>query len=175
MLGATTVVIVVAFRSASLEGTLSLAESLASRDLLPWFLGVAAFVLISLIGVRRYRVGHPNVFHQSLAKAWQAARGLSARTLVATGALTLASVAVRVAVLPILGAAYVADLDILNTAVGSFALLYSQLILPTPSGVGMVKKERAGIEHGVGEPAYVPPTPPKSYQEELALRLLDRM
>jgi uncharacterized membrane protein YbhN (UPF0104 family) len=51
---------------------------------------------------------------------------------------TLVNVVARTAILPILALTLPVPPDLGPTALGAFALLYSQLILPTPSGVGAV-------------------------------------
>jgi uncharacterized membrane protein YbhN (UPF0104 family) len=59
--------------------------------------------------------------------------------LVASLPLSFLNLATRVAILPVLASTLAAPPDIGPMLVGSFALLYSQLILPTPSGAGAVE------------------------------------
>ncbi|HXI21777.1 MAG TPA: hypothetical protein VNH46_11855, partial [Gemmatimonadales bacterium] len=58
--------------------------------------------------------------------------------LVAGGALSGYNILARTAVLPILAAALPDHPPIGVMLLGSFALLYSQLVLPTPAGAGAV-------------------------------------
>jgi uncharacterized membrane protein YbhN (UPF0104 family) len=59
--------------------------------------------------------------------------------LLASVPLSLVNIATRVAILPVLAFSLPSPPALGPTAVGSFALLYSQLVLPTPSGVGAVE------------------------------------
>jgi uncharacterized membrane protein YbhN (UPF0104 family) len=59
--------------------------------------------------------------------------------LLASIPLSLINLATRVAILPVLALTLPSPPPIGPLAVGSFALLYSQLILPTPSGAGAVE------------------------------------
>ncbi len=53
--------------------------------------------------------------------------------------LSFLNLATRVAVLPVLAATLPQPPELWPMVLGSFALLYSQLILPTPSGAGAVE------------------------------------
>ena len=59
--------------------------------------------------------------------------------LVASMPLSLVNLATRVAILPVLALTLTSPPPLGPTILGSFALLYSQLILPTPSGAGPVE------------------------------------
>ncbi|HXE58976.1 MAG TPA: hypothetical protein VNK43_13330, partial [Gemmatimonadales bacterium] len=59
--------------------------------------------------------------------------------LLASAPLSLVNVVTRVAILPVLAATLPEPPPVGPTALGSFALLYSQLVLPTPSGAGAVE------------------------------------
>jgi uncharacterized membrane protein YbhN (UPF0104 family) len=59
--------------------------------------------------------------------------------LVASVPMTLLNLGTRVAILPVLALTVASPPDLGPVALGSFALLYSQLILPTPSGAGAVE------------------------------------
>ena len=65
-------------------------------------------------------------------------RRLPARTLIASALLGFLNVAARIAVLPVLLAALPDPPPLGPAILGSFALVYSQLALPTPSGAGVV-------------------------------------
>ena len=59
--------------------------------------------------------------------------------LVASIPLSFLNLATRVAILPVLALTLPSPPALGPLAVGSFALLYSQLVLPTPSGAGAVE------------------------------------
>jgi uncharacterized membrane protein YbhN (UPF0104 family) len=59
--------------------------------------------------------------------------------LLATAPLTFINLASRVAILPVLASTLPDAPPMALLLIGSFALLYSQLILPTPSGAGAVE------------------------------------
>jgi uncharacterized membrane protein YbhN (UPF0104 family) len=63
---------------------------------------------------------------------------LPVRTLSAAGLLGLVNVAARTATLPVLLMTLPEPPPLGPAILGSFALLYSQLALPTPSGAGVV-------------------------------------
>ncbi len=66
-------------------------------------------------------------------------RRMPAWPLVASVPLSFINVATRVAILPVLALTLPHPPAMGPLAVGSFALLYSQLVLPTPSGAGAVE------------------------------------
>jgi len=100
--------------------------------------GVLALAVASVVLLRWYRRRLPRGFTASVADAWRAARGLGWRGVSGAGALTALSMVARTAILPVL-AAGLPGLDPGAVAVGSFALLYGQLVLPTPAGAGGVE------------------------------------
>lgn len=107
-------------------------------DLWPWAAlaaGASAVALwAGLLGLRRARgrTDPPAVepHRQPLRLRWW--------TLLAVAPLTLVSVAARVALLPVLALTLPQPPPIEALALGSFALIYGQLLLPTPSGAGAV-------------------------------------
>ncbi len=116
-----------------------LVERLTSPAMLPW-LG-AVVVLLALGGVAAYRLRHriPPVVEQSLREALRETRRLSGGVIAAATGLTILSMLARIAILPVLLLAYAPLADPLPVFVGSFALIYSQLLLPTPGGAGGVE------------------------------------
>jgi uncharacterized membrane protein YbhN (UPF0104 family) len=66
-------------------------------------------------------------------------RRLPLSVLILSGGLTLITVGARVAVLPLLGLAQAGHPPVGVMLMGSYGLVYSQLFLPTPSGVGAVE------------------------------------
>jgi uncharacterized membrane protein YbhN (UPF0104 family) len=125
----------------------ALLERLVSPGALPWLVGVGFLVIGAAVAAYRYRARLPRAVQHSIGEAWRDARALSAWTLLATGALTLLSMLVRIAVLPLLLWARAPIPDPVPVFLGSFALLYSQLVLPTPAGAGGVE---LGFMVGVG-------------------------
>ena len=131
----------------------ALARRLASPEFLPWFAAVAALVVLAGIVAWRLRHRFPPVVQHSLREALRETRRLSAPVLTGAAALTAVSMLARVAVLPVLLLAFIQLSHPLAAFVGSFALIYSQLLLPTPAGVG-------GVELGfvAGIAPMLPPT-----------------
>lgn len=66
-------------------------------------------------------------------------RRMPVGVLLATMPFSLVNLATRVAILPVLALALPHPPPLGAVAVGSFALLYSQLVLPTPAGAGPVE------------------------------------
>jgi len=106
---------------------------------------VAAVVTLALVSAavaRGYHRRHPRPFPKaaaaSLAATWRQARELGGRTVLLAATLTSISMAARTAILPVL-AAGLPGLDPRAVIVGSFALLYGQLAVPTPAGAGAVE------------------------------------
>lgn len=97
---------------------------------------VVALAVVSAAAALRYRRRLPAAV--SIAAAWQHARHIGWRTVAVAAALTAASMAARTAILPVLvaGRPGLAPGAVL---LGSFALLYGQLALPTPAGAGGVE------------------------------------
>jgi uncharacterized membrane protein YbhN (UPF0104 family) len=106
---------------------------------------VAAVVTLALVSAalaRWYRRRHPLPLPRGpaawLAATWRHARGLGGRTVLVAATLTALSMVARTAILPVL-AAGLPGLDPRGVLLGSFALLYGQLALPTPAGAGAVE------------------------------------
>lgn len=110
----------------------------AAAEAWPW---VALVAVVSLI-VWRYarRLGSPAVRHvrRPIRRAMVYWRRMPRWPLVASLPLSFLNLATRVAILPVLAATLPHPPDLGPMLLGSFALLYSQLILPTPSGAGAV-------------------------------------
>lgn len=133
---------------------LVLATGRAARVLV---LVVVALALVSAALARWYRRRHPlplpgDAAH-SLAATWRHARGLGGRTVMLAATLTTLSMAARTAILPVLTAG-LPGVDPRAVILGSFALLYSQLALPTPAGAGAVELGFVGgFAEGMSPPA----------------------
>jgi uncharacterized protein (TIRG00374 family) len=120
------------------EDVSALAERFASPSALPWMLGVAVLVIAFATAAVRFRARFPRV-GPSLRDAVSHARAMVGRRLVTAIGLTIVSMAARVAILPLLLWGGGALRDPVAVVVGSFALIYAQLLLPTPAGVGGVE------------------------------------
>jgi uncharacterized membrane protein YbhN (UPF0104 family) len=103
---------------------------------------VVALALVSAALARWYRRRHPLPLPGGaaawLAASWRHARGLGGRTVLLAAMLTTVSMVARTAILPVL-AAGLPGLDPRAVLLGSFALLYGQLAVPTPAGAGAVE------------------------------------
>jgi uncharacterized membrane protein YbhN (UPF0104 family) len=128
----------------------------ASRRLAPWIAGVVAvsIVVVLLVRPRSTRPkggrGGPLAW---LGGALGAARGIRAWPIAAAVPLSVVNVFGRVLVLPVLVLAAGSGAGFGAVTMGSFALLYSQLFLPTPSGAGAVELGfLAGAAGDLGEP-----------------------
>jgi len=106
---------------------------------------VAAVVALALVSAalarwyhRRHPLPLPGGAAASLAATWRQARGLGGRTVFLAATLTTLSMVARTAILPVL-AAGLPGLNPRAVVLGSFALLYGQLVVPTPAGVGAVE------------------------------------
>jgi uncharacterized membrane protein YbhN (UPF0104 family) len=105
----------------------------------PWV--VLVVVVSAIVWWYARRVASPAVRHvrRPVRRAMVYWRRMPRWPLVASLPLSFLNVATRVAILPVLVLTLPEPPDIGLVLLGSFALLYSQLILPTPSGAGAVE------------------------------------
>jgi uncharacterized membrane protein YbhN (UPF0104 family) len=83
----------------------------------------------------------PKVEHElrrNTRRAWAYARRMPAWPLLASVPLTLMGLAARVAILPVLALTLPFPPPMGPLTFGSFALLYAQILVPTPSGAGVI-------------------------------------
>ena len=99
---------------------------------------VLALAVVSAATARWYRRRIPAGALGSLTAAWQRARQLGRPRVTLAAALTALSMALRVAILPVLVAGQ-PGLATDAVVVGSFTLLFGQLALPMPAGAGAVE------------------------------------
>lgn len=116
----------------------------AARKGAEWLVVLAVAAVLAMVvarWLRRRGVGAASIPKPSLAVL----RGTAGWPLAASVPLTLASVAARVAILPVLAAAWgPADTPLPVMITASFALTYGQFLLPTPAGAGAVELAFAG-------------------------------
>ena len=120
-----------------------------------WLAVLAVLVVLALLLARWLRRRGVGVGGRIPRPSLEVLRGTAGWPLAASVPLTLASVAARVAILPVLAYAWGDDsaLPVLVTA--SFALTYGQFLLPTPAGAGAVELAFAGGvagEEGAADP-----------------------
>ncbi|HET9726005.1 MAG TPA: lysylphosphatidylglycerol synthase transmembrane domain-containing protein [Gemmatimonadales bacterium] len=114
--------------------------SAAAATAWPWVLAV---VVLSILAWRwaTLTVASPAArqLRRPVRRAMVYWRRMPRWPLVASVPLSLINLATRVAILPVLALTLPSPPPMGPLALGSFALLYSQLILPTPSGAGAVE------------------------------------
>ena len=111
----------------------------AAAEAWPWVLLVAVVSMILWWYVRK--VASPAVRHvrRPVRRAMVYWRRMPLWPLVASVPLSFLNLATRVAILPVLAATLPSPPELGPMVLGSFALLYSQMLLPTPSGAGAVE------------------------------------
>ena len=138
LLAAATVILGLAFADTAAAGArhlVALATGPTARLLVALVLALA---LASAVAARWYRRRLPAGTLGSLAAAWQRARRLGWPCVTLAATLTALSMALRVAILPVLVAGQ-PGLTTGAVVLGSFTLLFGQLALPTPAGAGAVE------------------------------------
>ena len=110
----------------------------AARAAWPWVLVV---VVASIVAWRAARRVTSPVKHlrRPIRRALVYWRRMPRWPLIASIPMSFLNLATRVAILPVLALTLPSPPELGPLMVGSFALLYSQLILPTPSGAGAVE------------------------------------
>jgi uncharacterized protein (TIRG00374 family) len=133
-----TVVGVVLLGARGFEDVSAIAGRFASPRVWPWMLAVTVLVIAFATAAIWFRTRFPRV-GLSLRDAVSHAKAMVGARLAAAIGLTIVSMAGRVAILPVLLWGSGALRDPVAVVVGSFALIYAQLLLPTPAGVGGVE------------------------------------
>ena len=111
----------------------------ALADGWPW---VALLVVASLAGwivARHYAPRLRAVFQREARSVRRYARVMPRWAWLAAVPLTLVNIAARVAILPVLVSTLHSPPPLVATIIGSYALLYGQLLTPTPAGAGAVE------------------------------------
>jgi uncharacterized membrane protein YbhN (UPF0104 family) len=111
----------------------------AAADAWPWVVLVA--VVSAVVWWYARRVASPAVRYvrRPVRRAMVYWRRMPRWPLVASLPLSFLNLATRVAILPVLASTLPEPPELWPMVLGSFALLYSQLLLPTPSGAGAVE------------------------------------
>jgi uncharacterized membrane protein YbhN (UPF0104 family) len=105
----------------------------------PWVLLVAVVSAIAWVYARRVASPVTRQLRRPVRRALVYWRRMPTWPLLASIPLSCLNLATRVAILPVLALTLAHPPDLGLMTLGSFALLYSQLILPTPSGAGAVE------------------------------------
>ncbi len=114
-------------------------QALLSPAVLPWLFLVLLLVAFCGLAAHWYRKRHPGQLDRSLKNAWGYVRSMPLGTIVLAGTFTGISMVAQVAVLPLLLTPAMPPVSLGGAVLGSFTLLYGQLFLPTPAGVGGVE------------------------------------
>lgn len=104
----------------------------------PWIVVLIVAGLVAWIVVRRALPKASKEVKRGTRRAWAYARRMPAWPLIASVPLTFIGLAARVAILPVLALTLPFPPPIGPLTFGSFALLYAQVLVPTPSGAGLI-------------------------------------
>ena len=105
----------------------------------PWIGVIVALSILAWWLGKRFAPKLASSFGSDLRSALSAVRRMPLWMLLASIPLTLVNLGARVAILPVLVSTLPDPPPLGAVTMASFALLYSQLILPTPSGAGAVE------------------------------------
>ena len=108
-------------------------------DSWPWLVAVVVASVVAYIYARRVAAPGRHQVRRPIRRVLVYWRRLPVGVLILSVPLSFLNLATRVAILPVLVLTLPDPPAIGPLAVGSFALLYSQLVLPTPSGAGAVE------------------------------------
>jgi len=111
----------------------------AAESAWPWVVMVAILSVLAWRAARRVTSPATRQLRRPIRRALVYWRRMPRWPLVASIPLSFINLATRVAILPVLALTLPSPPALGPLVVGSFALLYSQLVLPTPSGAGAVE------------------------------------
>lgn len=111
----------------------------AAADAWPWILAVFLISVIAWLYARRIASPVSRHLRRPVRRALVYWRRMPRWPLVASLPMSLVNLVARVAILPVLALTLPDPPAMGPMLLGSFALLYSQLLLPTPSGAGAVE------------------------------------
>ncbi len=109
-----------------------------ARHTWPWVALLLVAGIVLWIVVRRALPAASHTVQRSTRRAFAYARRMPAWPLLASVPLTLLGLAARVAILPVLALTIPFPPPMGPLTFGSFTLLYGQILLPTPSGAGVI-------------------------------------
>ncbi len=138
LLAAASLVLGLAFADTGAAGVRRLVHLAASKEARLLVVGVLGLLVVGAMAARWYRRRLATGPALSLAEAWRRALELGWRTVGIAASCTAMSIVAQTAILPILVGGS-AGIDTRAVVLGSFALLYGQLFLPTPAGAGGVE------------------------------------
>lgn len=104
----------------------------------PWVVLLIVAGIVAWIVVRRALPKASTEVKRSTKRAWAYARRMPAWPILLSVPLTIVGLAARVAILPVLALTLPFPPPIGPLTFGSFALLYAQILVPTPSGAGVI-------------------------------------
>lgn len=111
----------------------------AAVGMWPWLVAVVVVTVLAAVVARHAAAGWARRILRPARRLGSLWRRMPPGPLVASVPMTLVNLLARTAILPVL-ALTLADPPALGpVALGAFALLYSQLVLPTPAGIGGVE------------------------------------
>jgi uncharacterized membrane protein YbhN (UPF0104 family) len=113
--------------------------SAAAEHAWPWVVLVVVLSIVAWRTARRVASPAARQLRRPVKRALVYWRRMPRWPLVASIPLSLINLVTRVALLPVLALTLPTPPELGPLMVGSFALLYSQLVLPTPSGAGAVE------------------------------------
>lgn len=108
------------------------------RHAWPVLVVLAVAGIVGWILVRRAMPKTSHRLRRNTRRAWAYARRMPAWPLLASAPLTLLGLGARVAILPVLAMTLPFPPPMGPLTFGSFALLYAQVLVPTPSGAGVI-------------------------------------
>lgn len=110
-----------------------------ARRMRVWFVLVVLVSALAWVAGRQLARAFAHQVRRPIARVRVYWRRMPLWPLVASVPCTLVNIVARVAILPVLALTLPHPPPLGPAALGSFALLYSQLVLPTPSGAGAVE------------------------------------
>jgi len=113
--------------------------SAAAESAWPWVVLVAVASVVAWRAARKVASPAARQLQRPVRRAMVYWRRMPRWPLVASIPLSFINLATRVAILPVLALTLPSPPAMGPLVLGSFALLYSQLVLPTPSGAGAVE------------------------------------
>ena len=109
-----------------------------------------ALALVAWVAMRRVLPQHHHSARRTIVHSWHELRRAGPRAVAESALLSLVSVGARVAILPLLASTLPQHPALGVIVLSSFAFLYGQLVLPMPSGAGVVELGFLAGGTGVG-------------------------